>query len=100
LAAARELAEQAARRGRTPYLVVLSDGRANIALDGAADRARAEDEALAAARALAEAGVASAFVDISPRPRPEGAKLAAAMRARYLPLPRADAQALHRAIGA
>jgi magnesium chelatase subunit D len=98
LTAARELAESAARRGRTPYLVVLSDGRANVAADGTPDRARAEEEALAAARALAQAGVASAFIDISPRPRPEGARLAAAMHARYLPLPRADAHAVHAAL--
>jgi len=99
LNAARELAAAAARRGRTPFLVVLSDGRANVAADGTADRARAEEEALAAAKALAAEGVSSAFVDISPRPRPEGARLAAAMHARYLPLPRADAAALHQAIG-
>ena len=86
LNAARELAVAAARRGRTPFLVILSDGRANVTADGTPDRARAEEEALAAAKALAAEGVASAFVDISPRPRPEGARLAAAMHARYLPL--------------
>ncbi len=79
-------------------LVVLTDGRANIALDGTAVRARAEEEASAAAKAIGHAGIAAAFVDISPRPRPEGAALAAAMGARYLPLPRADAAAMHRAV--
>jgi magnesium chelatase subunit D len=37
-------------------------------------------------------------IDISPRPRPEAARLAEAMRARYLPLPCADAHALHAAV--
>ena len=43
-------------------------------------------------------GIGVAFVDTSARPRPEGAALAAAMGARYLPLPRADATAMHAAI--
>ena len=39
-------------------------------------------------------------VDISARPAHEGPALAAAMQARYLALPRADAKALHKAINA
>ncbi len=98
LNAARELAEAAARRGRTPYLVILTDGRGNVAADGTTVRARAESDAEDAARAIAVAGIATAFVDTSPRPRPEGAKLAAVMQARYLPLPRADARTMHAAV--
>jgi magnesium chelatase subunit D len=100
LNAARELAETARGRGRTPFIVVLTDGRANIAGDGSAIRAVAEADATAAARAIGAAGIAAAFVDISARPRAEGAALAAAMRARYLPLPRADAIAMHAAVSA
>ncbi len=100
LNAAREMAEAAKARGRTPFMVVLTDGRANIAVDGRAVRAAAAADADAAARAIGAAGIATAFVDISAKPRPEGAALAAAMRARYLPLPRADAAAMHAAIGA
>ncbi len=98
LNAARELAELATSRGRTPFVVILTDGRANIAADGSAVRAVAEADATAAATAIRAAGIAAAFVDISPRPRPEGAALAAAMGARYLPLPRADAAAMHAAV--
>ena len=100
LNAARELAQAAKARGRTPFVVVLTDGRANVALDGGTQRDAAERDAQTAARALGDAGVASAFVDISPRPRAEGARLASAMRARYLPLPRADARTMHAAIDA
>ncbi len=98
LNAARELAEAARTRGRTPYLIVLTDGRANIAVDGRAVRSQAETDALSAARAIRLTGIGVAFVDTSARPRPEGAALAAAMGARYLPLPRADATAMHAAI--
>lgn len=98
LNAARELAEAARKRERTPFLVILTDGRANICAKGTMVRQAAEDDADAAAKAIGLSGIASAFVDISPRPRPEGAKLAAVMGARYLPLPRADARAMHAAV--
>ena len=100
LNAARELAEGARAKGRTPFLVVLTDGRANIAADGSAVREVAQADADAAARAIGVSGIAGAFVDISARPRPEGAALAAAMGARYLPLPRADAATMHAAVTA
>lgn len=98
LTAARELAEAAVKRGRTPFIVVLTDGRANIAANGSMVRQAAEADAEAAAQAIGRAGIACAFVDISPRPRPEGARLAAVMNARYLPLPRADARTMHAAV--
>jgi hypothetical protein len=44
------LAETAVARGRTPFVVVLTDGRANIAADGRAVRSIAESDAAAAAR--------------------------------------------------
>lgn len=100
LDAARELAEAARARGRTPFIVVLTDGRANIAADGTTVRERAEQDAEQAARAIGQAGIGAAFVDTSARPRPEGARLALAMGARYLPLPRADAATMHRAVAA
>ncbi|WP_242138590.1 magnesium chelatase subunit D [Sphingomonas sp. TREG-RG-20F-R18-01] len=100
LDAARDLAEAARARGRTPFLVVLTDGRGNIAVDGTAVRERAARDAEQAARAIGQAGIAAVLVDTAPRPRPEGARLALAMGARYLPLPRADAAAMHRAVAA
>ena len=100
LNAARELAETARARGRTPFVVVLTDGKANIANDGSAVRARAITDAENAAKAIGQAGIASAFVDISARPRAEGAVLAAAMGAHYLPLPRANSATMHAAVSA
>lgn len=100
LDAARTLAEAARARGRTPFLVVLTDGRGNIAADGSAVRERAEHDAEQAARAIGQAGIGAVFLDTAARPRPEGARLALAMGARYLPLPRADAAAMHRAVAA
>lgn len=88
------------RRGYTPLLVLLTDGRGNIALDGSTNRAAATEDALKAGRAIAAAGLAGVVIDISPRPRPEAAAIAGAMRARYVPLPQANAVTLSKVIGA
>ncbi len=100
LRAAIDVADVARARGQTPFVVLLTDGRANIAADGRAVRSVAAADASAAAAALGRAGIAAAFLDISTRPGPEGAALAAAMQARYLPLPRADAVRMHAAVRA
>ena len=81
-------------RGREPLIVMLTDGRANIARDGIAARPRAGDDALDAARQLGLHGLAAVFVDTSPRPRGDAADLAAAMAARYVGLPYVEAGAV------
>jgi len=96
--AARDLAESISRQGRVPAIVLLTDGRANIARDGQQGSAAAEEDALTAARLLAGAGYQSLLVDTSRRPRPRAQKLAAAMAARYVPLPYADAAAISTAV--
>jgi len=96
--AARKVAESAAPRGRTPTLVVLTDGRANIAADGSQSRAAASADAEASARRVAASGLPAIVIDISARRQPEAARLAAAMAARYLHLPRADAGAVTAAL--
>lgn len=97
LDAARELAGQVRRRGRTPLLVLLTDGRANVARDGAGGRARAEEEALSAARLARAEALPALVVDTAPRPQPQARALAEAMAAHYLPLPQSDAGLLARA---
>ncbi len=94
------LAEEVRRRGGTPTLVLLTDGRANVARDGAGNRNRAEQEATDAARQLGRCGFTVLLVDTSPRPHPPTQRLAMEMRARYVALPYADAAALSRAVQA
>jgi magnesium chelatase subunit D len=98
LAAGIEMAVLAAlgekAKGRAPLIVFLTDGQANIASDGQAARPRAFEDALQSARRLAAHSLPAAFVDTSPRVREEGPLLAAAMRARYLALPRVEAAAM------
>jgi magnesium chelatase subunit D len=92
------LADAVRRRGQTPSIVFLTDGRANIARDGTPGRAKAQEDALAAARVLRDGGFAALLLDTSPRPAPQAEQLAAAMGARYRPLPYADAGALSKAV--
>jgi len=91
---ARELAHDLVRRGRHPVIVVMTDGRANIARDGTPGHQKANEEALAASRLLKVCGWSSIVVDTSSRPRPLARELAESMGAQYLPLPYADANAL------
>ncbi len=100
LDAALALAELARRRGETPTLVVLTDGRANVARDGAPGRDRAHSEALVAARAIGLAGLAALFVDTSPRPNELARALSERMRAQYIALPYANARALNSVVRA
>ncbi len=94
------LAAAARRRGDTPVVVVLTDGRANVALDGTGGRARAESDALAAARRLRALGAAVLVIDTAPQPSAQAARIAEAAAATYLPLPHAGAQALSRVVRA
>lgn len=100
ITAARRLGEAMAARGATPFLVFLTDGSANIGADGVAGRKQARADAEVAAKAVAGIGLAALVLDIAPRPRPEAADIARVMRARYLPLPVADAAAVSRAVEA
>ncbi|MCR9179876.1 MAG: magnesium chelatase subunit D [Erythrobacteraceae bacterium] len=97
---AREVAESVIARGRSAALVILTDGRANIAADGSPGRPQAKADAEAAAKAIYARGIDTLVVDISARPGPEGAALAQALGGRFLALPRADARMLQAAINA
>lgn len=98
LEAAAALAARVRRAGSTPVTVLLTDGRANVGLDGQGGRARAQADALASARRLAVQGGSVLVIDTSVRPEPAAAELARAAGARYLPLPLADAATLSRAV--
>ena len=94
------LADAVKRRGGTPLLVLLTDGRANVARDGKGGRPKAAEDALTMARLVRAAGIAALVVDTSPHPQPQARELAGAMDANYLPLPHADAGKLTEAVKA
>jgi magnesium chelatase subunit D len=92
-------ATQARARGMTPTIALLTDGRGNIALNGAPDRAQADTDATLIGRAVQAAGLSAVVIDTGTRPQPALAALAAAMRAPYIALPRADAHRLSAVLG-
>lgn len=96
--AALALARLERRAGRTPLIVVLTDGRANMARDGRTGRPVAEEDALAVAKLLRAEAHSILVVDTAPRPQPFSATLAAACGGRCLPLPQAGAQVLAGAV--
>ncbi|MCL4135573.1 UNVERIFIED_CONTAM: hypothetical protein GTU68_044565, partial [Idotea baltica] len=98
LVEALKLAHQARNHGMTPCVVLLTDGRANIALDGTADRTKAGQDAKAVARQVRAAHYDTITLDLGNRPAAFLAELAAEMDGLYMPLPRADARKLSGAV--
>ena len=97
-----KLADNLRRKGQSPLLVLMTDGRANIARDGAPGRARALDDALAAAALVRAAGIGSLAIDTSPLSQvvadPPTLRLSQAMNARYIKLPNAEAARVSQAV--
>lgn len=100
IAAAATLAETLARRGESPAIVILTDGRANIARDGEPGRERARDDALSAARGVRALGTPALLVDIARTSQPLAREVAQAMGAAYLALPICNAASLSAAVSA
>ncbi len=87
--------DRLAQQGEDAAVVVLSDGRANVCLDGEVNRALAGQQAERAARALGLQTLRSIWIDASPRPEQAAQVLAHAMSAAYYPLPFASASQIH-----
>ncbi|XDA98944.1 magnesium chelatase subunit D [Sulfitobacter sp. LCG007] len=99
LQAAAVLAAGEQRRGLTATIVLLTDGRANVALSGEADRSRAASDAEQVAAWVRAGNIGGIVLDTGNRPHGPLQALASLMRARYVPLPRADARKMSAAIG-
>jgi len=94
------LAEQLRKKGETPIVVLLTDGKGNIARDGRPGRAQAATDALAAATEMRLKGFSTLLVDTSPQAQEAAQHLAQAMGAQYLALPYAGANTLNQAVRA
>jgi magnesium chelatase subunit D len=93
-----EIASASMRKGLTPALVFLTDGRANIAKDGSPGRPQAMEDAQQSARAASCYSFKSLWIDTSPQARDEGRAMAALLGSMYLPLPNAGANEVSQAI--
>lgn len=95
---AGELAQQSRAQGLSPMLALLTDGRANITLEGTASRAQAGADATKMGGWLRASDVPSVVLDLGTRPQPHLAELSKQMGGTYLPLPRADAARMSAAL--
>lgn len=96
---AAELANRSRGQGLSPALALLTDGRANVPLPGRSGRAAASEDATNMALLFRSLGLPSAVVDTSVRPHRDLQTLSVSLGGTYVPLPRADARGLSRAIG-
>jgi magnesium chelatase subunit D len=101
---ALELADRVRRKGQSPLLVVMTDGRANIGRDGEPGRTRAFEDALNAGQRVKATGIAALAIDTAPlilvRAERPTLRLGEAMNARYLQLPNAEAARVSDAVRA
>ncbi len=88
LALSRSIAETAKRAGQAPQVILLTDGRANRALDGSTDRAKAGSDATQAARSLRASGTPVVILDSGRRASRHLSELADTLAADVVPLPR------------
>jgi magnesium chelatase subunit D len=87
-----EQANQLQRQGVTPILVVLSDGRANVNLQGLGGRAQAQADAQQWATQWRQTGHRSLWIDTSIQADPQVQNLAGLMGGSYMPMPMVQAQ--------
>lgn len=91
---ATEQAQALQRQGITPLLVMLSDGKANVTIDGVGGRTQAQADALQWAKQWANHGFSSLWIDTALQPTGQAQELANVMQARYLPMPYVASQRL------
>ena len=87
-----EQATQLQRQGVTPILVVLSDGRANVNLQGLGGRAHAQADAQQWAAQWRQTGHRCLWIDTSLQPDTQVQNMAQTMGGSYLPMPQVQAQ--------
>jgi magnesium chelatase subunit D len=95
---AGRLAHQSRGRGLAPTLILLTDGRANIALDGTGKRAEAQRDAQEVATTLRHAGTRGLVIDTGRRPSSDLAQLSNTLDSPYVPLPHANAHSLQETV--
>ncbi len=87
-----EQATQLQRQGVTPLLVVLSDGRANVNLQGLGGRPQAQADALQWAAQWRQTGHRALWIDTSLQPDAQVQNLAHIMGGSYMPMPQVQSQ--------
>ncbi|MEL6666789.1 MAG: VWA domain-containing protein [Pseudomonadota bacterium] len=98
VAEAFRVAQAEKERGRTPFLVFLTDGSGNVSLERAADRQTARDQTARLARTLINGRFSSVIFDTSRRPDPRTRQLGEDLGAQYQFLPNSDGDTVSRLV--
>ena len=96
--ACARLVMQARRLERTPLIVLMTDGRANVARDGATGREAGMADAFKSAGQLKRLGSPVLLIDTAARAAADIGELARCLGARYLRMPSANSHALNQEV--
>ena len=91
LDASIKLAQNCKRSGKMPSLAILTDGKANIDLDGLPNREKALSDSVLVGAIGKKLDMKSVFIDCGKRPNSNLKEIATSMGANYVSLPRTNA---------
>ena len=98
LLAAFNMADAARSRSIKPIIVLLSDGRGNMSLDGVGDRLKAIEDTNYVASLIKRNAINNIFIDTSRRKTPMADELARELNGHYFQLPMANSSSISKAV--
>ena len=92
------MADAARSRNIKPIIILLSDGRGNMSLDGEGDRVKAIKDTNYVASLIKRNGINNIFIDTSRRKTPIADELARELNGHYFQLPLANSNSISKAV--
>ena len=92
------MAEAARSRNIKPIIILLSDGRGNVSLDGEGDRVKAIKDTTYVAALIKQNAINNIFIDTSRRKTPIANELARELNGHYFQLPLANSSSISKAV--
>ena len=93
-----KMADAARSRSIKPIIILLSDGRGNITLDGLGDRVKAIEDTTYIASLIKRNAINNIFIDTSRRKTPMADELAKELNGHYFQLPMANSSSISKAV--
>ena len=92
------MADAARSRSIKPIIILLSDGRGNMSLDGVGDRVKAIEDTNYIASLIKRNAINNIFIDTSRRKTPMADELAKELNGHYFQLPMANSSSISKAV--
>ena len=92
------MADAARSRNIKPIIILLSDGRGNMSLDGVGDRVKAIEDTTYIASLIKRNAINNIFIDTSRRKTPMADELARELNGHYFQLPMANSSSISKAV--